>query len=85
MQSSTSMSIAAATAVDARRRAAASVERTLRSRAASNPKPHVLDSGVAGRLLRLTPDKLARQDPTALTELGHLLEPFVVGRLLEQA
>ncbi len=59
--------------------------KTLRSRAASTPKLHVLDSGVASRLLRLTPDKLARKDPTALTELGHLLETFVVGELLKQA
>jgi predicted AAA+ superfamily ATPase len=59
--------------------------KTLRSRAASTPKLHVLDSGVAARLLRLTPDKLARKDPTALTELGHLLETFVVGELLKQA
>lgn len=58
---------------------------TLRSRAASRPKIHVVDSGVAARLLRLTPDKLARRDPTALTELGHLLETFVVGELMKQA
>jgi predicted AAA+ superfamily ATPase len=59
--------------------------KTLRSRAASTPKLHVLDSGVASRLLRLTPDTLARTDPTALTELGHLLETFVAGELLTQA
>lgn len=59
--------------------------KTLRSRAAATPKLHVLDSGVAARLLRLTPDKLARKDPTSLTELGHLLETFVVGELLKQA
>jgi predicted AAA+ superfamily ATPase len=58
---------------------------TLSSRAASRPKIHVVDSGVAARLLRLTPDKLARRDPTALTELGHLLETFVVGELTKQA
>lgn len=57
---------------------------TLTSRAASRPKIHVVDSGVAARLLRLTPDKLARRDPTALTELGHLLETFVVGELMKQ-
>lgn len=58
---------------------------TLNSRAGSRPKIHVVDSGVAARLLRLTSDKLARRDPTALTELGHLLETFVVGELTKQA
>lgn len=58
---------------------------TLSSRAASRPKIHVVDSGVAARLLRLTPDKLARRDATALTELGHLLETFVVSELTKQA
>lgn len=46
---------------------------------------HVLDAGVCARLLRLTPERLARRDPTSLTELGHLLETFVVGELLKQA
>jgi hypothetical protein len=58
--------------------------KTLTARAIGTPKIHVLDSGVAARLLRLTPDKLGRKDPTALTELGHLLESFVVGELLKQ-
>jgi predicted AAA+ superfamily ATPase len=58
---------------------------TLSSRTASRPKIHVVDSGVAARLLRLTPDKLARRDPSALTELGHLLETFVVAELMKQA
>jgi hypothetical protein len=51
----------------------------------ARPKVHVVDSGIAARLLRLTPDKLARRDPSALTERGHLLETFVVGELLKQA
>jgi predicted AAA+ superfamily ATPase len=58
--------------------------KTLRSRAGASPKVHVLDSGVAARLLRLTPEKLLRRDATALTELGHLLETFGVGELLKQ-
>jgi predicted AAA+ superfamily ATPase len=58
---------------------------TLTARAGARPKVHVLDSGIAARLLRLTSEKLARRDPTALTELGHLLETFVVGELLKQA
>lgn len=58
--------------------------KTLTARAIGTPKIHVLDSGVAARLLRLTPERLGRKDPTALTELGHLLESFVVGELLKQ-
>ncbi|MCK9922014.1 ATP-binding protein [Frankia sp. AgPm24] len=58
---------------------------TLTARSASSPKLHVLDSGVAARLLRLTPQKLAARSPTALTEFGHLLETFVVTELLKQA
>jgi len=58
---------------------------TLTSRSANAPKIHVLDPGVTARLLRLTPDKLARRDPTSLTQLGHLLETFVVAELLKEA
>lgn len=55
------------------------------ARSAVLPKVHVVDSGVAARLLRLTPAKIAARDPAALTELGHLLESFVVGEILKQA
>lgn len=58
---------------------------TLTSRSAATPKIHVVDSGVAARLLRLTSEKLARRNASALTELGHLLETFVVGELAKQA
>jgi nitroreductase len=58
---------------------------TLSARSAASPKIHVLDSGVAARLLRLSADKLSRRDPTVLSELGHLLETFVIGELLKQA
>lgn len=58
---------------------------TLTTRSGASPKIHVLDSGVAARLLRLTPAKLAERTPSALTEFGHLLETFVVGELLKQA
>ena len=58
---------------------------TLRSRATSAPKVHVVDSGVAARLLRLSPARLASLQPAALTEFGHLLETFVVGEILTQA
>jgi hypothetical protein len=57
---------------------------TLRARAAALPKLHVIDSGVASRLLRLTPEKLARRDATSLTQFGHLLETFVVGEVIKQ-
>jgi predicted AAA+ superfamily ATPase len=58
--------------------------KTLRARAAARPKVHVVDSGLAARLMRVTPAKLATLDPTALTEFGSLLETFVVGELRKQ-
>jgi len=57
---------------------------TLRARASSKPKVHVLDSGVAARLLRLTPEKLARLEPTSLQQFGHLLETFAVNEAIKQ-
>jgi len=57
---------------------------TLTSRSSSRPKIHVVDSGIAARLLRLSSDRLASRDPSALTEFGHLLETFVVGEILKQ-
>jgi len=59
--------------------------RTLRSRVSVRPKVHVVDSGLAARLLRITPIKLATLDPAVLTEFGHLLETFVVGEVRKQA
>ena len=59
--------------------------RALRAATASRPKVHIVDSGLASRLLRLPPDKLAGLDPTALQQFGHLLETFVVGEVLKQA
>lgn len=59
--------------------------KTLRARAVATPKLHVVDSGLASRLLRLSPTKLARKDPTSLQQFGHLLETFVVSELLKQA
>ncbi|MCQ3806777.1 MAG: DUF4143 domain-containing protein [Acidimicrobiaceae bacterium] len=56
---------------------------TLRSRAVASPKIHVLDSGVAARLMGVTPQRLARRDPAALAEFGHLFETFVVGELFK--
>jgi hypothetical protein len=59
--------------------------KTLYARAIKTPKIHVLDSGVGARLLRLTPSKVVPQNPTAMTEYGHLLESFAVSELLKQA
>ena len=57
---------------------------TLGSRTARMPKIHVVDAGVMAWLLGLTPEKLAANDPSALTEYGHLVETFAVGELLKQ-
>lgn len=59
--------------------------KTLRSRVSVRPKIHVVDSGLAARLLRLTSTKLRGLDPSSLTEFGNLLETFVVGELRKQA
>jgi predicted AAA+ superfamily ATPase len=59
--------------------------RGLRSRATAMPKVHLVDSGLAARLLRITPERLSRLDPSAQTEFGHLLESFVVNEILKQA
>ncbi len=53
-------------------------------RAVRAPKIHVVDSGVAARILRLGTAKLAQLDPTSLTEFGHLLETFAVSELRKQ-
>lgn len=57
---------------------------TLRARASSRPKVHFVDSGVAGRMLRITAERLAAAQPQAMTEFGHLLETFCVGEVLKQ-
>lgn len=57
---------------------------TLGSRVAAAPKLHVVDSGLAARLLRLTESKLAAASASALAEFGHLLETFVVGEVSKQ-
>lgn len=58
--------------------------RTVKSRVAAAPKVHLIDSGVAARLMRISPSKLATLDVTALTEFGNLLESFVVGEFRKQ-
>ena len=59
--------------------------RTLRAATAARPKVHMADSGLAARLLRLPPGKLAGLDAASLQQFGHLLETFVVGEVLKQA
>jgi uncharacterized protein len=57
---------------------------TLSSRVAVAPKVHIVDSGLAARLLHLTEHKLGAASAAALTEFGHLLETFVVGEVSKQ-
>lgn len=57
---------------------------TAGSRVGRSPKLHVVDSGLAARLLRLSAAKLEVASASAQTELGHLMETFVVGELLKQ-
>ena len=58
---------------------------TIRARIANAPKVHIVDSGIATRLLRLTPERLATRDAASLSQFGHLLETFVVGELIREA
>ncbi|MCG5220147.1 ATP-binding protein [Streptosporangium sp. KLBMP 9127] len=57
---------------------------TLASRVGHLPKVHLIDSGLAGWLMGITPEKLAAKNPAALTEFGHLVETFAVGEILKQ-
>ncbi len=57
---------------------------TLRARSSAKPKVHFVDSGLAGRMLRVTGARLAAAQPQAMTKLGHLLETFCVGEVLKQ-
>jgi predicted AAA+ superfamily ATPase len=58
---------------------------TVLPRSIEAPKIHVVDSGIGAHLLRLSPSKLRRLDPSALTEFGHLLESFVVQEAIRQS
>lgn len=58
--------------------------RTQRTASTARPKAHIVDSGVAARLLRLPPARLASLEPAALQQFGHLFETFVVGEVLKQ-
>lgn len=57
---------------------------TLGSRIGGAPKVHVVDSGIAAHLLRVTPEKLDQRTPQAMTEFGFLMETFVVAEILKQ-
>jgi predicted AAA+ superfamily ATPase len=57
---------------------------TLGSRVARQPKVHLVDAGVMAWLVGLTPEKIAKNDPSVLTEYGHLVETFAVGEVLKQ-
>lgn len=57
---------------------------TLGSRVGAAPKVHIVDSGLAARLLRLTESKLAEASAPALSQFGHLLETFVVSEISKQ-
>ncbi|WP_328293548.1 ATP-binding protein [Kineococcus sp. NBC_00420] len=59
--------------------------RTTSARSALRPKVHLVDSGVAARLLRLTPEKLGQRSAVALQQFGHLLETFAVMEVAKQA
>lgn len=58
--------------------------KTLRARATGQPKIHMIDSGLAARLMGVSEAKLATLDATTQTEFGNLLETFVVGELRKQ-
>ncbi len=57
---------------------------TLGSRVNKLPKLHVADTGLGGWLLGLSIEAVRDRQPSALTELGHLLETFTVNELLAQ-
>lgn len=57
---------------------------TLGPRVGAAPKVHVVDSGLAARLLRLTEPELGAATAAALTQFGHLLETFVVSEICKQ-
>jgi len=59
--------------------------RTLSSRATHSPKVHLVDSGLAAYLLRITESRLEARAPTTLTEFGHVIETFAVNEILKQA
>ena len=57
---------------------------TMGPKAGATPKVHIIDSGLAAHLMRLSQAKLNTRTPAALAEFGHLLETFAVSELLKQ-
>jgi uncharacterized protein len=57
----------------------------LRSRVSARSKVHLVDSGLAARLLRVNEAKLVSLESSAMNGLGRLLETFVVGEIRKQA
>jgi predicted AAA+ superfamily ATPase len=58
---------------------------TLGSRVQRQPKVYIVDAGVMAWLLKLTPEKVAQNDPSVLSDYGHLVETFAVREILAQA
>ncbi|MCD0447056.1 DUF4143 domain-containing protein [Glycomyces sp. A-F 0318] len=59
--------------------------RMLGARLAKTPKTHLIDSGIAARLLGVDRRRLELRKPATLTEFGHIVETFAVNEILKQA
>ncbi|WP_100444766.1 ATP-binding protein [Glycomyces xiaoerkulensis] len=59
--------------------------RTLGARIAKSPKVHMIDSGIAARLLGVNRRRLELRRPATMTEFGHIVETFAVNEILKQA
>ena len=59
--------------------------RTLSSAVRHYPKVHLVDSGLGGHLLGVTPARLLQRDAATLTEFGHLVETFAVNEIIKQS
>lgn len=57
---------------------------TLGARVNAMPKVHVMDTGVGSWMLGIAIETIERREPSALTELGHLIETFAVNEILKQ-
>lgn len=58
---------------------------TLGARVAKSPKVHLVDSGLAAHLLRITEAKLSGLQPAVLTQFGQVLKTFTVNELIKQS
>lgn len=59
--------------------------RTLGSRVGATAKIHLVDSGIAGRVLRVSAEQIAARDAAAMSQFGQLLETFAYGEVAAQA